>query len=219
MMSHLIILGAGAHARETYWHVRDTWPSAQVRFVDDISDRIEVSMGGRSIPVIKDWRFPEPFRHFVIGVGEPRSKRLLVEKALTAGLEPFPTLIHPRAFVQAEDVRVGAGGMIGPGCILTTSIVLGDYTLLNLNATIAHDCSIGRFVTCGAGCHVSGRVIIGEGAYMGAGVVIREGITIAPWVTVAAQACVVSDLKEEGSVYAGVPARLLRAGGGHSFGM
>jgi sugar O-acyltransferase (sialic acid O-acetyltransferase NeuD family) len=210
VISHLAILGAGAHARETYWHVMDAWPSTAICFVDDITDCVEVSMAGRSIPVAKDWRLPAAYRHFLIGVGSPASKRLLVEKALAAGLAPAPTLIHPRATVQAPDIRVGAGGLIAPGCVLTTHIDLGDFVILNLNATVAHDCRIGDFATCGAGCHLSGHVTIGEGAFLGAGVAVRESTAIAPWATVGAQAYVARSLQTPGATYVGVPARLLR---------
>lgn len=210
MMTQVAILGAGAHAREMFWHVRDTWPGAQVCFVDDVSDRTSVLMAETQVPVVKDWRFPPGCGQFLIGVGDPHTRQALVQRALDAGLTPAPTLVHPRALIQAPDVRLGVGGMIAPGCILTTNIALGDFVLLNLNATVAHDCRLGDYVTCNAGCHLSGNVVLGEGVYMGAGSVVREGLSIAPWITVGAQGCVVKDLNHTGATYAGIPAKLLR---------
>jgi len=213
---HIVILGGGGHARETYWHILETWPCAKIVFVDDVTDITELVMGNETVPVIKDWRFDtflssseEGSRGFIIGVGNPGVKRVLVEKALGSGLEPLATVIHPRALVQGADCRIGVGGLIAPGCIVTTHVTLGDYALLNLNCTVSHDSVVGDYATLSPGCSVSGNVTLGSGVFLGTGTVVREQISIASRVTTGAQTCVVKNIDEPGITVAGVPAKKL----------
>lgn len=216
----IIILGAGGFAREAYWHIRETWPTAKILFVDDVTDTTELVMCGEKIPVVKDWRF-EAFLSsgpgrcedssfgFVIGVGNPQAKRILVKKAIESGLKPFPTVIHPRALVQGHDCRIGVGGIITPGCVVTTNVSIGDYVLINLNCTVGHDAALGDYVTCNPGCCISGNVTLGEGVVLGTGTVIREKISVAAGVVTGAQTCVVKNIDEPGITVAGVPAKKL----------
>ena len=220
MSQRIIILGASGFAREMYWHIKETYPAARLAFVDDVSDIPSVVIAGRAIPVVKDWRFdavpadgpgqpPVRFEEFVLGVGDPKVKMALVRKALASGLRPAPTVVHPRALVQGLDCRIGVGGIIAPGCILTTNVILGDYVLLNLNTTIGHDAVIGDYVTCNPGCQISGNVTLGRGCALGTGTVVREKISIAPGVVTGAQACIVKDIQEPDITVVGVPAKRL----------
>jgi sugar O-acyltransferase (sialic acid O-acetyltransferase NeuD family) len=203
----LALLGAGGFAREIFWHVRDTWPETGIVFVDDFSGRREIEIGGERVPVVADWDFsahgPEDI-HFTVAVGSPETKRVLVARALGAGLKPAPAVVHPRAVVQ--DACIGRGGVIAPGCVLTTNVRLGDYVLLGINVSIGHDAELRDFVSCNPGSIVSGNVTLEEGVYLGAGAFVREKLRVAAGVTIGAQACVVKDVVEEGSTVLGVPA-------------
>lgn len=220
MIEGLALLGAGGFAREMYWHVLDTWPYTPVVFVDDVTDTLTVSVGGRQFPVIKDWDFkhidgipgtkgPITIRHFSIAIGEPKAKRIMAAKAIEAGLEPAPTVIHPRALVQGNDCTIGRGGVIAPGCVITTNVTIGDYVLINLNCTVGHDAVLRNFVTCNPGCHVSGNVTLGEGVSLGTGTAVREKTAIAAGVITGAQSCVAKNIETENIVVAGVPAKPL----------
>src|SRR5262245_36330235 len=130
----LVILGAGGSARATWWFARDTWHGIQIAFVDDVTDLTEVRLADAIVPVVKDWDFgklraragADAFRDFIVGVAEPPTKRALVKKALASGLEPAPTLVHPRSIVRG-DCRLGRGGQIVAHSLLTTNATLGDY--------------------------------------------------------------------------------------------
>jgi sugar O-acyltransferase (sialic acid O-acetyltransferase NeuD family) len=211
----VLILGAGGFARELYWFVRDVDPRTRIAFVADAEERAERDMGDAVIPIVRDWDFSHlPFapgrdgRHrFLVGVAEPEVKRVLVQKALAAGLVPAPTLVHPRSLVR-PDCRIGVGGCIAAVSMLTTGATLGDYVLV-LDTTIGHDDVVGDYVTCYPGCRVSGGVTLGEDVILGAGTVIRNGVRVAPRVRTGALACVVKDADEPGVTLVGVPARKL----------
>lgn len=211
MLETLVILGAGGCARELYWFVKDTIPTIKIAFADDVSRVSSVDIAGEMVPVVQDWNFarlgPQAFRQFIVGVAEPPVKKVMVQKALAAGLEPAPTLVHPRTLVR-PDCRLGKGGIVVAHSQLTTNVTLGDYVIV-LDSTIGHHDVVGDFVTCFPGCRVSGNVSLGERVVLGAGTVVIPGVTIAPGVTTGAQSCVVRDIIEPDITVAGVPAKKL----------
>ena len=220
MSRNIVILGAGGFAREMYWHIKESIPQAKMVFANDLKETEKIAINGQIIPVIKNWDFDcvpvdsfnqsfEKFKEFVIGVGSPKIKRILVRKALASGLVPAPTIIHPRALVQGDDCEIGIGSIISPGCVITTNVRIGNYVLLNLNCTVGHDTILGDYVTCNPGCCISGNVTLGEGVMLGTGTVIREKINIAQDVQTGAQSCVVKDILDSNITVAGIPARKL----------
>ena len=220
MSRNIVILGAGGFAREMYWHIKESIPQAKMVFANDLKETEKIAINGQIIPVIKNWDFDcvpvdsfnksfEKFKEFVIGVGSPKIKRILVRKALASGLVPAPTIIHPRALVQGDDCEIGIGSIISPGCVITTNVRIGNYVLLNLNCTVGHDTILGAYVTCNPGCCISGNVTLGEGVMLGTGTVIREKINIAQDVQTGAQSCVVKDILDSNITVAGIPARKL----------
>ena len=217
-MSHtLVILGAAGGARLANWHLQEAYPGAKAAFVcDDVKGVTDVEIGGTVVPVISDWDFsrlreqhgdPESFRQFIVGTGFPKVKKILVRKALAHGLEPAPTLVHPKSFGMGLDSSVGKGGMFSPGSTVATNTALGDYVVLGPNTAIGHDCTIGDYVSCNLGGLVAGNVVLGEGVIVGAGAVVNERLRIAPGVVIGAQACVVRDVLEPDVTMDGVPAK------------
>ena len=217
-MKTLVILGACGTSREAWWVLRELDPEARAVFVDDMTGIGELRVSGEAVPVVQDWRFdgvreslgegdPDSFRAFVCGMGSPRVKRLMVEKALRAGLVPAPPLVA-RGVYLCPDVRVGRGGVIHRGSTLTGDIVIGDFVTVH-TALIGHDAVVGDFCTLGAGSLLTGYVRLGEGVFLGCGSVVRPRTEIAAWTTVGMNAAVVKDVTEPGITVAGVPARPL----------
>lgn len=212
-MSSCVILGAGGHARETYWNVVQSshQPFVDFLFVDDRNPVEHLCIDGRNFPVIRDWDFRKyTDLSFVAGVGDPQTKAMLVEKALSSGLKPSPTMIHRSAIIQDSSCVLGVGGVIGAGCILTTNVRLGNYVSLGARTVISHDSVLGDHVTACPGTLVAGNVTVADGVFLGIGSTVREKIRIAASVTVGAQACVIRDISQVGAVVAGVPAVSLK---------
>ena len=162
-----------------------------------------------SYRVIKDWKFDDSYQ-FTVAVGNPKIKSLLVQKALDSGLLPAPTFVDMDAKILDNSIKLGVGGVISPGCILTTNITIGNYTTLNLNTTVGHDTIIGDFVTTNPGVHISGHCIIGNMNEFGTGSIVRDRLTIGNNKIFGAQSAVVkSTLNDESEVFVGVPIKLL----------
>jgi len=219
----IAILGAGGLAKELFWNIRDVYPEMDFWFVDDTADRKKrnLKIKDEEFGIIRDWSFPtfdskflkqcdgKNIRErlhpdFLVGVGDPKIKKLLVKKALDAGLIPADTFIHPRA--MAQDAEIGVGGSFSAGSYVTANIKIGDYVTLNGVLSIGHDSVIGDYTTINPGVSISGNVKIGEGCVIGSGTVIKEGLELPPGTITGAQAAVVKPVEGENKILVGVPA-------------
>jgi acetyltransferase-like isoleucine patch superfamily enzyme len=90
--------------------------------------------------------------------------------------------------------------------VVNPNVTTGPHAIINSNATIEHEASLGAFVHVAPGATVLGRVTIQERTHIGAGAVIRQGASIGKDVMVGAGAVVASDLPDEVRAV-GVPAR------------
>lgn len=152
---------------------------------------------------------------FVIGIGAGLLREGLARRF--AGRLRFANLIHPDASFgkgQRAAVEGGTGIMIFSGARLSNNLGIGNFVIVNPNATIGHDTILEDFVTICPGANVSGNVHIGKRAWIGAGAVINQGtatrrLTIGADTVIGSGAVVVTDC-EAGATYAGVPARRLR---------
>ena len=210
-MKTCVILGAGGHARETYWHARACGAYTSFVFVDDFSETTELNLDSKVFPVEKYWSFDSYMTDvtaigFVAGVGDPRLREHLVGKAYAAGLQPWPSIIHPDALIQDPSCRIGNGGLIGPRCTLTTNVTIGDFVLLNVGVSVAHDSVLEDYVTCAPRVALAGNVTLRKGVSLGIGSVVRENVTVQSYVRSGAQSCLVKDVTEEGITVVGVPA-------------
>lgn len=216
MNKTLVILGAAALAREFYWHVLGSGRDYNdFIFVNDIDDgQYSVEVGKKKYPVVKDWNFNKIPYEFIVAVGNPNIKQILVEKALQSGLIPARTIVHLNAIISDPDNELGRGGLVSPGCIITTNIHFDDYVTLNLDTTVGHDTKVGRYSTANPGVHISGDVTIGKLVEIGTGSIIRDGVSVADRTMIGAQSAVVRSINESGKIFVGVPARELvkRAG-------
>src|SRR5262245_63823623 len=117
-----IVIGAGGHAQEVAWSLRERERLAgrpcRLSFVDDHvrSGPLPSGLGaveGRLDDVAK--LAGNDAVELVLGLGLPQSKAAVVER-LPTGLR-WTTVIHPTAVV-GPNVAIGEGSYIGAGAIL-----------------------------------------------------------------------------------------------------
>ena len=152
---------------------------------------------------------------YAIGVGEGAVRRKIA--ARHADKLEFANLIHPSATFghrQRAQLESRQGVIVCAGARFTSDIVVGDFTIFNVNSTVHHGCVIGDFVTVSPMACVLGNVDVHSGAWIGAAAVINQGANEAKRVvgqdTVIGSGAVVLRDCEPGAVYAGVPARKIK---------
>lgn len=180
----------------------------------------------RSEDEVRNWKFAldviiesqlnqyKPMR-LVMGIGDGKKRKQLADKF---GAEhDFPNLIHPSAAIgsrQRAEIEKCRGNLILQNAVITDNVRFGDFCLINISATVSHDCVVGSYVTLCPGVNVSGNVHIDDLAWLGAGCVINNGtnerkLMINKDVVIGSGAVVINDC-DAGATYAGVPARKLK---------
>ena len=214
----IAVYGAGGFAREVAWLIEScnepTKPYRVVCFVDDDESKQGTLLNGIPVVGLEEARHVYPQANIVGGVGDPKIRLKLMEKARGTGFD-FETIIHPRV-ERSNLVKIGMGTVICAGNILTVNISLGEHVQINLDCTVGHDVIMGDFTTLAPGVHVSGWVHFGKRIYVGTGAVILNGskespVLIGDDAIIGAGACVTKSVSA-GITVVGVPARPLVRG-------
>lgn len=205
---NLFILGAGGFAREVLSLLDDAGRSDEVAgFVEENSKRAGQLVSGT---LVYDASHLESLQaghtRLIAGIGSPLRSRWIM--SLEASGFSFDRAIHPDVRLH-KTVEIGHGCVVCAGVQMTCDIQVDSHTILNLAATVGHDCILGRFVTVSPGAMISGNVTIGDRTWIGSGVVIREGIRIGKGVLVGAGAVVTKDISDN-VLSVGVPAKPVR---------
>jgi sugar O-acyltransferase (sialic acid O-acetyltransferase NeuD family) len=209
---HLVIVGAGGHAREVL-DVVEALNAVALRYVvlgflDDAPERQGQTVRGHRVLGGVGWLDSAPRDvRFVMGIGRPAPRRAAAERAARTGARPMAALVHPAARLTPE-VRLADGCIVTAGAVLTSGITLAAHTHVNVAATISHDCVLGEYVLIGPGAHLAGNVRVDDGCEVGIGAVVIQGLHIGAWSIVGAGAAVVRSVESNVTV-AGVPARVL----------
>lgn len=190
------IIGAGGFGREVYWSLNPIERNDTVFFVDDEywDDSDE-----KILPLSL---FESDKYEVIVAIADSKHRQKIVERLPQK--TKFFTHIHPSAQILSDDVTIGEGSIICSGAILTTNIVLGKHSQLNLQTTIGHDCVIGDYFTTAPGAKISGNCDIGKRVYFGTNSSVREKIKICDDVVIGLNGGVVKNIYESG-IYVGVP--------------
>ena len=214
----LVIIGAGGHGAEVAAYALDmNLPLAGA--VDDGRPQgpwhVTQIIGG--VRDLAAFCASHAEVHFITAIGSNAVRRKIVSAIRSMGLDnlkPF-TLQHRSAWTGA-DVQLGEGTLLAPNSLVTTRTRIGNHVILNMKASVAHDCTVADFCNINPGATICGDVELGEGCYIGAGATVIEKRTIGAWTIVGAGAVVTQDLPA-GVTAVGVPARIIKRQGVPSF--
>ncbi len=177
--SVLGIVGAGAFGREVLPIAVNTLAkdlgapvAARVVFVDS-APTVDVLNGHRVVTEDEFFDLPCDTRYFSVAIADSRARQRLAESFMTRGAVPF-TLLSEQSLVL-EDSELGDGGIFCPFVSVTSRSRIGRFFHANMYSYVAHDCTIGDYVTLAPRVSINGNVIIEDHVYIGTGAAIRQG--------------------------------------------
>lgn len=211
----LVLIGAGGFGRETAqavaainadgarWNLRG--------FLDDDPARRGKDVDGTPVLGGRELIGEMPAASFVVCTGRPGdyASRPRIVRELGLAADRYATIIHPAAAV-APSSRVGPGSVLLAHVTLTAAVTVGAHVAIMPQVTLTHDVEVADFATLASGASTGGGARIGAGAYLGAGALLREGTRVGDRAMVGMGSVVLRDIPP-GEVWAGVPARRLRA--------
>ena len=193
------IFGAGGHGRIVAALLRDLRISIEGVFDDNVALGTIVGTG-EVVGKLADFEsFPR--RKTILGLGDNRMR----ERFTTLhGIQSI-SLIHPRSYVSSTAL-IGDGTVVLPGAVITESVIIGKYCIINTAASVDHDNVVGDFSHVSVGCTLAGTVRVGQGVLIGAGATVLPGRSIADWSVVGAGAVVTKNVPSGWTVI-GIPAK------------
>lgn len=202
----LIIYGGGGHAKALIDVIRAMGGYQIVGVLDDNPALrgellgIPVLGGAEQLPQL----YQQGIRlavNAVGGIGNVKIRIQIFERLAPAGFG-FPTLVHPRAVVEASAV-LGAGVQVFSLAYVGSEVKAGFGTIINTGAIISHECSLGDFVNISPGAILAGQVEVGSSALIGMGATINLQVKVGAGARIGNGATVKSDVPAGGVVRAG----------------
>lgn len=182
-----------------------------IGFIDDSPAKIGTTVMG--LPVWSRRALADHPSARVLAVpGGPASfdQRAEVIASLAVPPSRFATVVHPAAAVSRH-ARLGRNVLVMAGVVITSNAVLEDHVVVLPNSVIHHDARVGAYTMVGSNVVISGSVVIDDRCYIGSGSRLRDHTHIPSATLVGMGATVVRSIPSPGGVWAGTPARLLRA--------
>ena len=212
MVKDLVILASGGLAQECAWLVEEINDDKRsfnlLGFLDDDMERVGREYIGYPVLGNLDAVARYPLAHFISGVGDPRVRKLTVEKVEQC--HPMWTnLVSPTVRLHKSN-KVGSGVMIGRHTDLTVGNEIGNHVMLNIHVVIGHAVRIGDYSVVSPNACVNGEATIGRLCYIGANAFVRN-VVVHDGATIGAGSVVTKDVAEN-TVVVGAPARLLHEG-------
>jgi sugar O-acyltransferase (sialic acid O-acetyltransferase NeuD family) len=212
MIKRIGIFGTSGMALE----VRDIAETLGITTFFVTQDSKEINSNNNTIETVNEsdiYKFKDA--SFVIGIGDNIVRKKIAMRY--TGKVNFTNLIHPTAsfgYDQRNKIEKKQGVIVCAGVRFTHNILIGDFTIFNVNSTISHDSVISDFVTISPQACILGNVEVGTGVLIGAHATINQGKNECKRKigsnTIIGSGAVVLDDCDSDSVYAGVPAKKIK---------
>jgi len=206
--SHIIIFGAGGHAKsvisiieaESKWQIHGL-------YVDCGSKRKNDSILGYEIIDNETQLQKANITRAFVAIGDNHVRAKITNKIMREGISLIHT-VHPLAIVMT-DFAIGSGTMIHAQAILGADCRVGSNVIISAMVCVAHDSYIGEYAHLAPGVLIGGGATIGDYSFLGMGATVLPNVTIGTNVQVGANSVVLKDL-EDNVVVVGNPARVIK---------
>lgn len=211
-MNNIVVIGASGYAKVVIDIVEKTGAFTIVGFIDSNKPKgyrfsgYEVLGSESDLPSLVT---RQDIVGGVMAIGDNWDRYRMAVSIL--GYVPefiFPTVVHPSVCI-AKDVTIDRGTVIMAGAVVNSGSRLGEFCIINTNASVDHDNSVGDYASLAPGVTTGGNVTVGEFTAVSLGANLIHGITVGPHAVIGAGATVVDDIPEL-SVAMGTPAKVVR---------
>ena len=210
----MIIVGAKGFAKEILQIVSIdlAYNNEDIVFFDNVSRDLPDRLFNqfkilKSFDEVKTYLANSKDKSFVLGLGNPKLREALYNEFV--GMGAFAKTVYSNnSEVGDFDVLIEDGVSIMSGAILTNSIKIGKGCLININATIAHDCILGDFIEISPNANISGRCEIGSYSSIGTNAILIPDVKIGKNVTVGAGTVVLKNVPDNTTIV-GVPGKII----------
>lgn len=209
-MRSLLIYGAGGFGTEVLdVAVRQNnqqrrWKD--ILFVDDItSDQTR-----NGVEILRFEQLKDHFHEFefVIALGEPDGRRILLEK-LDHARATLGQVIDPSCQISPT-AQIAEGVVITPFCSISSNVNIGRNVCINTMSIVGHGVTIEDSTVISSMVNLGGKSVIGANSYLGMGALIKEKISIGSNTIIGMGSVVYQDIQNE-VIALGNPARVMRA--------
>jgi sugar O-acyltransferase (sialic acid O-acetyltransferase NeuD family) len=212
-MKNLLIIGARAFGREVYNITIQTkeYNSEWVvkGFLDD--DPTALKDFYKSYPPIigsvKDYKIQKD-DVFICALGDPIIKKNFIQEIELRGGK-FINIIHPTAIINPTGVKLGKGIIICPLTYISNDVTIKNFVTIQTHVAVGHDSIIEEY------CQINAFTFIGGFTHIKDNTLINPGACIAPKVSIGKEAIVginsgvISNVKDNTSVYGNPAKRIL----------
>lgn len=208
-MKRLFIYGASGAGKEIYDMVqrinREKKRYDEVIFIDDFQEEMEF-YGTKRIHFSSCEKFMDGGEtEFVIAVGEPSARSLLLDRVLNAGYK-LATIIDNSAIVSDMSV-IKEGCVVEAGAIISSSVTLERNVYIKYQAVIGHDAHVGENCIICPRATVGGGSNVGQNTFLGLASSMKEHVNIGSEAIVGLGSIVFKDVPD-GATVVGNPARI-----------
>lgn len=169
MLSKIIILGGGGHAKMCIDILRQTNNYEIIGIIDNIKKN-ELIYG---VPVVGNdddlnYLFNSGIKFAVNGIGGGTSvinRYKIFQKLKNIGFN-VPILIHKNSIVEGT-AEINEGTQIMAGAIVGSDAKIDSNCIINSGAIVSHDCKIGTNVHIAPGAVLAGSVCVGDNSLIG----------------------------------------------------
>jgi sugar O-acyltransferase (sialic acid O-acetyltransferase NeuD family) len=202
----LVIYGGGGHAKSLIELIQ---AEGKYQVAGILDDHLPVNSKVLNIPVLGGNELL--LRLKVKGIGQvvnavggigDITPRLRIYAAIKAAGLQVPTVVHPRAYIEAS-AALQAGQQVFFNAYIGSDVKVGFGCIINTGAILSHDCVLGDYVNISPGAILAGAVQVGERTLIGMGVTINLGVKIGDGARIGNSAVVKADVPANGIVRAG----------------
>lgn len=203
---HLLVYGGGGHAKSVIDLVRLAGRFTIAGILDDNPDigsevmGVAVLGGSDLLPVLRERGLLYAV-NTVGGIGRPAIRVDVFIRLREAGYE-FPSLVHPRAFVEAN-AQLEPGAQVMAMAYVGSESRIGFGSIVNYGAIISHDCILGETVNISPGGTLAGNVTVGQRTQIGMRATVNLGVKVGCDVRIGNGATVKKDVPDGTIIRAG----------------